>query len=74
METAEGPHPMQTTYTWHDTPSSDTRMTLRNAGEPAGFSRFAAPVMSKAMRRANGKDLLLLKKVLEHGEQRSAAS
>jgi hypothetical protein len=65
MSTAEGPFPMQTTYTWQETLSGGTRMTLRNAGEPSGFGRVAAPVLSAAMRRANQKDLARLKAVLE---------
>jgi uncharacterized membrane protein len=63
--TAEGPFPMETTYTWEDTPAGGTRMRLRNRGEPAGFSRFAAPLMAGAIRRANNKDLARLKTVLE---------
>ena len=65
MRTAEGPFPMETTYRWDDTPSGGTLMTLRNRGEPAGFSKLAAPLMASAMRRANNKDLALLKKILE---------
>ncbi len=65
MRTTEGPFPMETTYTWEDTPSGGTRMTLRNRGEPSGFSRIAAPVMASAMRRANKKDLARLKSILE---------
>ena len=65
MSTAEGPFPMETTYTWADTASGGTRMTLRNRGEPRGFSRLAAPLMARAMRRANRKDLRRLKAVLE---------
>jgi hypothetical protein len=38
---------------------------LRNRGEPAGFSKVAAPLMASAMRRANAKDLRLLKRILE---------
>jgi hypothetical protein len=56
---------METTYTWGDNPDGGTRMTLRNRGEPAGFSKLAAPVMAAAMRRANQKDLARLKAILE---------
>jgi hypothetical protein len=65
MSTAEGPFPMETTYTWQDTPSGDTRMTLRNRGAPSGFPRLASPLMATAMRRANRKDLQRLKALLE---------
>lgn len=65
MSTAEGPFPMETTYTWQDTPTGGTRMVLRNRGEPSGFSRVAAPMMAGAMRRANRKDLASLKALLE---------
>ena len=67
MRTAQGPFPMQTTYSWQDTPDGGTRMTLRNSGEPAGFGRLAAPMMRAAMRRANAKDLRLLRAILERG-------
>jgi hypothetical protein len=40
-------------------------MTLRNRGDPAGFSKLTAPVMAPAMRRANRKDLAALKAVIE---------
>jgi uncharacterized protein YndB with AHSA1/START domain len=65
MSTAEGPFPMRTTYTWADTVTGGTRMTLRNEGEPSGFGQLAAPVMAAAMRRANRKDLQALKALLE---------
>jgi uncharacterized membrane protein len=65
QRTMEGPFPMETTYTWEDNPAGGTRMKLRNRGEPAGFSSFAAPVMASAMRRANRKDLAQLKAILE---------
>jgi uncharacterized membrane protein len=69
MRTAEGPFPMETTYTWADTAAGGTRMTLRNRGEPAGFAKVAAPVLAAAMRRANTKDLARLKALLESGRR-----
>ena len=66
MRTAQGPFPMETTYTWQPVDGGRTRMTLRNRGEPAGFGRIAAPVMAAAMRRANEKDLKALKRILEN--------
>jgi hypothetical protein len=65
MSTDEGPFPMETSYSWDDMPSGGTRMTLRNRGEPSGFSKVAVPVLASAMRRANRKDLARLKHVLE---------
>ena len=65
MRTAQGPFPMETTYTWQPVDPARTRMTLRNRGEPSGFGRVAAPVMAAAMRRANQKDLANLKRILE---------
>jgi uncharacterized protein YndB with AHSA1/START domain len=65
MSTADGPFAMETTYTWEDTLSGGTRMTLRNRGEPSGFSKVAAPLLAGAMRRANRKDLARLKQILE---------
>jgi uncharacterized protein YndB with AHSA1/START domain len=65
MRTAEGPFPMETTYTWDPVSPEQTRMTLRNRGEPSGFSKVGAPLMAASMRRANVKDLAQLKKLIE---------
>jgi hypothetical protein len=65
MRTAEGPFPMETTYTWDTTGGDATRMTLRNRGEPRGFSRVGAPLMSAAVRRETAKNLKQLKVILE---------
>jgi hypothetical protein len=69
MRTAEGPFPMETCYTWVSTADGRTRMALQNRGNPSGFPRFLAAFMSKAMSRANKKDLSLLKQILEDEER-----
>ena len=68
MRTVDGPFPMETTYTWQPVGGRRTRMTLRNRGTAAGSSAWMAPFMGYAMRRANRKDLALLKRLLEHIE------
>jgi uncharacterized protein YndB with AHSA1/START domain len=65
MSTDAGPFPMETTYTWHDTPSGATQMTLRNHGAPSGFANLAAPIMAAQVRKATSRNLALLKKILE---------
>ena len=65
MRTAEGPFPMETTYTWEIIDDNTTRMTLRNRGVPKGFSKLLAPVMAIAMKKANQKDLKRIKEILE---------
>ena len=65
MRTQQGPFPMETTYTWSTEPDGSTRMTLRNRGKPAGFSKVMAMLIKPAMRRANRNDLATLKAMLE---------
>ena len=57
---------MESTYTWSDTPEGGTHMTLRNRGEPAGFAKFAAPIMADAVPARIAK-LARLKQTLEPG-------
>jgi hypothetical protein len=56
---------METTYRYEETPEGHTRMTLRNRGNPSGFSRLMSPFLAGAMRRANRKDLRALTRILE---------
>lgn len=65
MRTAQGPFPMETTYTWEPVDDTRTKMSLRNRGNPSGFARITEPVMAAAVRRANQKDLARLKRLLE---------
>ncbi len=65
MRTAQGPFPMNTTYTWRAVGDRVTHVTLRNHGDPTGFSRLAAPLMAVSMRRAMNQDLAALKRLLE---------
>jgi hypothetical protein len=65
MRTSKGPFPMETTYVWESFTNDKTKMTLRNRGNPTGFSKFVAPFMAWAMKRENQKDLQQLKELLE---------
>jgi hypothetical protein len=65
MRTAEGPFPMETTYTWTAIDDKTTKMTLRNKGIPTGFSKLFAPIIATMMKKANTKDLINIKRILE---------
>jgi uncharacterized protein YndB with AHSA1/START domain len=64
FRTDAGPFPMETTYTWAGH-NGGTVMTFRNRVSPRGPARLFAPLMARAMRRANRGDLLRLKSILE---------
>jgi hypothetical protein len=65
IRTADEPFPMETSYRYEATPEGHTRMTLRNRGNPTGFSRLLRPFLARAMRRANQRDLRALTAILE---------
>jgi len=66
MRTAEGPFPMETTYLFNKFDNQSTKMTLRNKGNPKGFSKLVAPLMAKMIQRENKKDLKKIKTIIEN--------
>jgi hypothetical protein len=49
MRTAQGRFPMETTYTWQNH-EGGTKMTLRDRGEPSGYSTIGSPLLAAAVR------------------------
>jgi uncharacterized membrane protein len=65
MRSGDGPVPLETTYTWAPIDDGRTRMAIRNYGEPSGFAKLGAPMMSAGIRRSSQRDLKTLKRILE---------
>lgn len=49
--------------------SSGFHLVMRNYGKPKGFSRLARPMIALMMKRANRKDLINLKEILERRKE-----
>lgn len=65
MRTVQGPFPMETTYSWKAIDKGTTLMKLQNRGEPKGLSKLMRPMVAKMMKKANQKDLEMVKRILE---------
>jgi uncharacterized membrane protein len=65
METVSGPFPMKTKYSFRSLDEETTRVTIQNTGDPKGFSRMFSRFIAWMMKRANRKDLMRLKKLME---------
>jgi uncharacterized membrane protein len=65
MRTAQGPFPMETTYTFERVGDGKTLMKLRNRGMPSGFAKVGSRFMAAAVRRETNKNLKALKELLE---------
>jgi len=61
----EQPFPMLVRYQLQDAPGGATLASIRATGDTAGFYRLAAPLMAPMVKRQIGKDLKLLKRVVE---------
>jgi uncharacterized membrane protein len=64
MRSVKGPFPMRVTYEVEDAGAS-TRVRLRNEGDASRAYRFAAPLLTLAVRRATQRDVGRLKRILE---------
>lgn len=65
MRSVQGAFPAERTYTWETTTDGGTRMTIRHQAAPVGLLRLLGPIAGMAIRRANAKDLAILKSILE---------
>lgn len=65
MRTAQGPFPMETTYTWDPVDGGKTHMRLRNRGTSSGFAKVGSRFMAAVVRRETNKNLKCLKALLE---------
>ena len=70
MKTADSPFPMETTYTFNVKNADITLMSISNKGNPSGFYQLFEPFMSFMMKRANKKDLKMVKFILEKNIER----
>jgi len=67
LRTDEGPYPLELTTTWgpHDGDPERTIVRLRTTAEPTGARRLLRGFIETATKRANARDLLELKQLLE---------
>jgi carbon monoxide dehydrogenase subunit G len=64
MRSVKSPFSMTVTYAFEDA-AAGTRTSVRVQGGPRSLYRIAAPLVAMQVRRSVGKDLTMLKRILE---------
>jgi Polyketide cyclase / dehydrase and lipid transport len=65
MRSVKAPFPMEVSYSFADAPNGGTVTSVRVRGEPSAMYKIAEPLLARQVRRSVGKDLRVLREILE---------